>query len=582
MGRQVLRASRCFFAFWLVLLTAVVALAQPRPASGVHVAAPLKPVSGLNCADATTRCVPSEYATVQACANATVAGDTCLVSAGTYAEVVSESSNGSAGNTITYVASGAVTINGFGTTGDYVRIIGFTVECGGVRGTGIDINNADAVEIWNNTVQNCTDDSIRTDGGSQSSQGHNNIILGNVVKNSSALDFQIRGNSNLIAYNESQAPLIDFLYLFGQRNRLINNYSHGINSDPASHTDFIQTGASGDTLGGGQALYEANFYADESGSDHHCTNMEANAGSDAFHIFRRNVWSTSGDAGQCYALSVTMDDTKIYNETVSFAGLYNNVEYGGTPASRRAVLNNIYAPSWWASQPPLIYDDTPAVHDYGIYYDPGGTRTFPGNVTSETHSQINVNPVFVNAATRDFHLQSGSPARDAGTALTTTSGSGTGTTFNVATGGGGYFRGSDAANLAQYGGAFAPGDIITVGTDVVQISSISTDAITVTSSFTWANGESVYLGTDTTPDIGAFPYKSGGYTLSATYVNSGGTVTVTPNDASLVRWVICYSDGIPYAVDNASPYTCAAPGGTLTVRVYPLYASTTLWAVATP
>jgi hypothetical protein len=112
------------------------------------------------------------------------------------------------------------------------------------------------------------------------------------------------------------------------------------------------------------------------------------------------------------------------------------------------------------------------------------------------------------------------------------------------------------------------------------VESVSGDAITVTSSFTWAQNDSVYYGTDTTPDIGPYPYKAGGYSLSATYTNVGGTVTVTPNDTSLVRFVVVYEDGIPKCVDNASPYTCAVGAGTIVAKAYPLYASTTLWAVA--
>jgi hypothetical protein len=115
----------------------------------------------------------------------------------------------------------------------------------------------------------------------------------------------------------------------------------------------------------------------------------------------------------------------------------------------------------------------------------------------------------------------------------------------------------------------------------VQISSIAGDAITTTTSFTWANGESVYFGADTTPDIGAYPYKAGGYTLTATYTNTAGAITVTPSDASLVRWVVCFNDGLPTVVDNSSPFTCSGITGTAAVYVYPLFASTTLRVTAT-
>ena len=111
----------------------------------------------------------------------------------------------------------------------------------------------------------------------------------------------------------------------------------------------------------------------------------------------------------------------------------------------------------------------------------------------------------------------------------------------------------------------------------MQVANVSGDRITTTTSFTWSNGENVYDGPSATPDLGAYPYKAGGYALSASYAIGGGTATITPNDASLVRFVVCYIDGVPYAVDNSSPYTCAVPAGRFSARVYPRYASKTLW-----
>jgi hypothetical protein len=124
------------------------------------------------------------------------------------------------------------------------------------------------------------------------------------------------------------------------------------------------------------------------------------------------------------------------------------------------------------------------------------------------------------------------------------------------------------------------GDIITVGTTTRTVASVSGNTITVTSPFTWTHGTPVYLGATTTPDIGAYPYNAGGYSLTATYAVSNGTVTVTPSDASLVRFVVCYENGIPTTVDNAAPYSCSVGGGAVDVRVYPLYASKTMFVAA--
>jgi hypothetical protein len=214
--------------------------------------------------------------------------------------------------------------------------------------------------------------------------------------------------------------------------------------------------------------------------------------------------------------------------------------------------------------------------DYNLAYTPDRTLSYMVPWTSQVTPLTDVNPQFVAVASDNFTLQAGSGARGKAGALTQTSGVGSGTTFSVVSGGGGFFRGPNS-NIAQYGGKLTEGDVITIGTDTRTVASVSGDRITVTSPFTWADGEPVYYGSDPTPDIGAYPYNPGGYTLSASYAMAGSTATITPNDASLVRFVVCYSSGEPYAIDNNSPYTCAAPAGTFSARVYSRYASKTLW-----
>ena len=445
---------------------------------------------------------------------------------------------------------------------------------------GFYLQNADYVELWHNTIQNFENDSIRTDSGGRQFQSNNCIFIGNVIKYSGYKDFQVRGNNNVIAYNESAYPEIDFIYLFGQRNRLLNNYSHNVNADPSSHTDFIQSG-SDSSLGLGHSLYEANFYADESGSDHHCTNIETNSASlGDYTIFRRNVWSSNGNAGgQCYGMSNTFDYVKIYNETVAYTSQYGTAIFGSGGGVGRAVMNNVWYSAWYAGTSIInVLDDVPDAHDYNLYFDPSRSMSYTGMITGEPHSLRNANPLMTNAAARDFTVQSGSPVRNAGGPLTTvTSGNNTGNTFTV--GDASYFS-DDDGTISQYGGSLVVGDTITVGTDVVTVVSISGNAVTVTPSFTWANGDPVYFGNDSTPDIGALPYKAT-YNLSASYAQSGSSVTVLPSDSSLVRFVVCFDDGVPTSVDNSSPYTCSAGQGSFSAKVYPLYASKTLFVNAT-
>jgi len=523
----------------------------------------------------------SPWLTIQKCANTARAGDICYIKAGTYSETITVAASGSSGNTITFVADGTVTTNGWIVTGDYIRIIGFVVEGNNSRLRGIAIANADYCEIWHNTVQNFVYDSILTDNGSKRYQANNCLFIGNVSINSGSKDFQVRGNHNIVAYNESDSARQDFIYIFGGYNRILNNYSHDINAAAHSHTDFLQTGQDS-ALGLHDGLYEANLYLDVAGTHHHGSNMETNnASNDANHVLRRNVWN--GHGSYVYGFSGgSYHYRKIYNEHVIICQAshpnynYANYSRGNYPS----YFNNIFYQAWGTSTTRASIDDSTSwghTSDYNLYYDTGGNISYSSTINFESNSILNDSPEITNIGKADFTISSTSPCRGAGGPLTLTNGNGTGTTFNVddAT----FFRGDDTT-INQYGGNLVIGDIITVGSDIVQIRNISGNAITVTESFTWGNNEPVYWGKDTTPDIGALPYKTS-YALTATYSRSGGTVTVTPSDSDLVRYAIVFEDGIPVGVDSASPFSVSGVGsGTLKVRVYPKYASSSLVVTA--
>lgn len=613
MVHRVLRA--CSLAV-LVVLLAVSAWAQPRPATGVFVSAPftVAPISGLNCADATTRCVPSEYATIDACADVANAGDTCLIAAGTYAESVSMTRSGTVGSPITFVVSGTVSVSAwtFAST-SYVRMIGITVDrdssflpCVQYTGTNT------GLEFWHNTFRDC---GYGISAAALTDRLNNSLVIGNTCLNLGVGDgggacMVYEGNHSLMAYNTGDNLHPDFFAINGTYNRWLNNYMLNASEASGGHSDMFQFGTH--TLGFAYNLIEANF---QSGtglwSDEHvgviqnydvtrCTGgVAAGCGAVTENMFRRNVFYHNGSGGigvstVCCGMSMTYNryvfntEADLNLQNPASGSQYGSVFYSGT--QNTFIRNNIAQNVWGASYTTNIsvyFVEGSLDWNCNLAHDTDGSVSFTAGWLAQSAAQSNVNPNFVNKAGLDLTLAAGSGdsanARGTGCRLTSTSGSGTGTAITLAAGGGGFFTGSDATELSQYGGALAPGDVITVGTDVVTVVSVAGDVLTVTPSITWANGEGVFYDTDTTPDLGAYPYKAGGYTLSATYVNAAGTVTTTPNDVSLTRFVICYSDGVPYAVDNTSPYTCATPGGTLAVRVYPRYPKTgTLWAVATP
>lgn len=99
------------------------------------------------------------YATIQACANAATAGDTCLVDAGTYDEYVETAAGGtSEAQRITFLASGTVTLKGFRVKHPYVTVQGFTLThyaptASNLNAAAIRIEPAgDYAKILNNTI----------------------------------------------------------------------------------------------------------------------------------------------------------------------------------------------------------------------------------------------------------------------------------------------------------------------------------------------------------------------------------------------------------------------------------------------
>ncbi len=571
----------------------------PAPATNLRINAPDATGGGataLNCSDATTRCVPSEYATIALCAAATVAGDTCLVSAGTYTESITENSSGTLVSPITYVANAApasVIINGtFTLNGNYTRIIGFTMNCGGANNC-ITTNEIDGTEVWNSTFSGFVEGALVTLGANPGENDDNIIFIGNVMNGVYGVDNQqvaIYGSHNLAAYNTHNTAGNDFYTFYGPYFRVFNNYAWGPAHTPhaGQHSDFAQTGwNTGRTVGTDFATIEANFYVgNPPGDNQHFSNQETSPDNSGNLLYRRNViHNNAGGAHGIFNFTTVYiaQETYIDTQVSDPAGVSSILTRFGTDTR---VQNSLFQDVWNSSQTSASvhdFDGNPGTSSYNLAWDAsiGAAENYIGVFGASATNIKTQQPLFVDYPNDDFHPTSSSPVRNAAGPLTTTSGSGTGTTFTVTSGGAGFFRGFDTS-IAQYGGNLAAGDIITIGTDVRRISSISGNTITVTSPFTWANGDGVYLGDNSVDNaIGAHPYRAS-WTLTGTYTCNGTTCTVTSSDSTITRMVICYSDRVPYQVVIDAPYVCTDPAGTFEARVYHLYASTDLWAVATP
>src|SRR3989344_290143 len=549
---------------------------------------PTPPPPG-GCSAANVRCVPSEYPTIQACASAAQPGETCLVSSGIYSQTINVSSSGTSGSPITFVASGTATVCGFDFTNrSYVRVVGFTMDndAGCVQDHSpvlLDGTNNN-LEFWENTFTDATN-GIRL---TNTARINNSLVIGNVfsnmgIGNGGGAAAVINGNNNLVTHNEIYNMHPDGFIMFGSGNRWTNNYFYAASEASGGHSDFFQSG-SRDT-GWNNSLIEGNFQAamGNTGNEHvaNVSNGQASVycpsgcGAMTENIIRRNVWHnvSSGTFGINQSFDGPITHTRYYNNTTveasrvsptarysmtwthtgtNYGYIFNNIEYEGWGTGVNSGIL-VYCLSRDTICNPAAAGGFTYGMGYNIGYDPQGSVTFASPWTTQTSPLSNVNPQFVNYAADDFHLQSGSPAVGAAGALTTvTSVSGTGTTFAVVDAG--FFRGDNAA-LNQYGGNLVVGDTITVGTDVVQIASISGNTITATNSFTWASGDPVFFGSGSSPEIGAYPYYASGYDFNVSVSSDASGVTANVTNPQAVRYVVFFVNGVPSVVDNQFPYT---------------------------
>ncbi len=565
--------------------------------------------NGNNSHNGLTNSSAGAWLTIDHAADSVSPGDVIRVQEGLYQERVTPGVNGSSvTNTITLIADGSVTVCGFEFNNSaYIRVIGFTIDsdagsCSIQSGCVLMGGNSnDHLEFWNNTFRDARYNGIRMGVNDIS---NNSLIVGNTflnfgIGNGSGVAVGTRGESNIIAYNEIDNSHPDAFYMFGSNNRWLNNYTHDLSEASGGHSDVFQTGSSNEGWSGN--LFEGHFQVGMGslGDEHTAQISHAQAaiycsgscGDMTENVFRRNVWHnvSQGTIGINQTSDGPVTHTRYYHNTTAEAcenapATRYGLSWFGPGTSNSYVHNNIEYESWGnsaTSNLEVYYVTGGLTLNYNLAFDPNGGVSFASPWTTQSNAQSNANPSFVDYDNDDFHIRSSSAAIGQGGPLTTTVGAGTGTTFNVATRGGGFFRGDDPS-ISQYGGNLVVGDVVTVGTDTVRIASVSGDSITVTQAFTWADGDDVYFGDDTTPDIGAYPYKAGGYNITATYANNNGTVAVVPSDPSLVRMAVVFEDGIPVGADSISPYLISGVGnGALEVRVYPLFASKTLYVTAT-
>ena len=189
-----------------------------------------------------------KFRTIQACADAAMAGDTCSVYAGTYSEHVETARGGvSDDKRITFKAHGVVTMQGFDIQHPYVTVEGFDI-------TGYRVSYAghitvayggDYCQIRNNTIRDGLAKVAGLDFSQSDRQVANHcVVVGNTLSNLRYVFLDLNGDGHLFEQNtfENQNGM-DFIRLFGTNHVFRRNvFRNGATvADSAGHPDFVQT-----------------------------------------------------------------------------------------------------------------------------------------------------------------------------------------------------------------------------------------------------------------------------------------------------------------------------------------------------
>ena len=528
---------------WLLLLS-VFAIAPQAWAADYYV-----DQSHPNASDQNAGTIDEPWRTITKANQSLVAGDTVYIKAGTYTSYIAPNSSGNSSNRITYRNYGTdvVTISG---TNYAVYLSGrsyITVQ--GINATNLPnflyiINGSshniiayskfdqqnppdwDASVINGNSQYNWIHHSQFSKGGQCTSGGSDD---------GSVLDIGNEGSStDLTRYNLIEDSVFfhgghHVMGLHAGYNTIRNNYFHNEAwSRSRGNRTLYLNGRDAVT---GHNVIEGNRFG-YSARPCDADTVGNVAMSTPYNIFRFNkVYHSNAYALGTYSYSGYSNATanKIYNNTFFNSGYNILSSYAGgsedtaitfqhSSNTGNALKNNLY----YANH--QVYTGT-------------SNQTFSNEFNGDTQG----NPLFVNASTTppadasdsslpNLDLQSGSPAIDSGGALTTVAvaDSGSGTSLLVADSG--YFQ---DGTLAPAGTVQA--DWIAVGTitNVVQITSIAGNTITVANSIARNDNDPVWLYKKSdgvqvlrgpAPDAGAYEFLAGNASVPAPPTN----LTIVP------------------------------------------------------
>jgi hypothetical protein len=362
------------------------------------------------------------FKTVQHAADKVKPGDTVFVMAGKYDERVKVRTSGAGGRPITFRAMPrrSAVVGGFDLQASYIRIEGFeitaekpavAVQLGGSHCEVLDNDIHDMMVGVAGTVGNPSPDGNTRD---YSAVAHNRVAYNRVYH--SQYGFMLGGEDWLVENNEVNRLFMytpgnkyddcDYSRFFGKGCVERYNYFHGSTSSEirVAHVDCLQTFTANGEIAQNLAFeYNTCF-------DFHQMCMVESAphiGSVRGWTFRGNIVSANSptmSGGWGPDIIQTLDVT-IANNTISTVR-WAAIGLRGRESTNGQIRNNILCDAERAVDDTMDFTPAKPLIEYNL--------TFKTAPVSGEHNLNGEDPLFLDAAKRDFRLRKGSPAFGAG------------------------------------------------------------------------------------------------------------------------------------------------------------------------
>jgi hypothetical protein len=362
------------------------------------------------------------FKTVQHAADVAKPGDTVCVMAGKYDERVKVRAGGAEGKPVAFVARPrrSATVGGFDLEASYIRVEGFEITAD-QPATAVQLGDRHC-EILDNYIHDMmvavsgTSGQPSADGNTRdySAVAHNHIAYNKVYH--SEYGFMLGGEDWLVENNEvnrlfmyargNQYDDCDYSRFFGKGCVQRYNYYHGSTKDEikTAHVDCLQTFCNNGEIAQ-DLLFEHNTCFDF----HQMCMVESapHIGSVRAWTFRHNIISPNSPTmrGGWGPDIIQTPDVTIENCTISTVN-WATIGLRGRESTNGQIRNNILCDAERAVDDRMDFTPANPLIEYNLTF-----KTAPLEGATNLNGK---DPLFVDAAKRDFRLRKGSPAIGAG------------------------------------------------------------------------------------------------------------------------------------------------------------------------